>query len=188
MNTDPYQPLERESKQTRRVLELLEERGFSSCILTKSDLVERDIDLLKRMPAASVGVSVSFQDETVRKHFEQNTIPTGDRLKALRKIKQAGIETYVLISPLMPLITDVEVLIQDVCDCAGTLWIYPLRVESRDDKNWRKIEQILSSYFPMIKERFEEIVFTFDHTYWQSVRERLKDLSTRTDVDLEIHV
>ena len=60
--TDPYQPCEAEYRQTRQVLELLLEKGFSTSILTKSDLVVRDTDLLQKMNEASVSFSVAFND------------------------------------------------------------------------------------------------------------------------------
>ena len=61
-HTDPYQPCEAEYQQTRKVLELLFEKGFSASILTKSDLVVRDVDILAEMKDAAVNVSVAFND------------------------------------------------------------------------------------------------------------------------------
>jgi DNA repair photolyase len=61
-HTDPYQPSETRYRQTRKVLELFLKRGFSASILTKSDLVVRDIDILKEMNDAAVSVSVAFND------------------------------------------------------------------------------------------------------------------------------
>jgi len=73
-HTDPYQPCKAECRHTRKVLALLLEKGFSASILTKSDLVLRDMDLLASMENASVSVSVSFNDNDVRRLFEANTM------------------------------------------------------------------------------------------------------------------
>ena len=65
-HTDPYQPCEADYRQTRQVLELLLAKNFSASILSKSDLVVRDIDILKEMDDASVSVSVAFTDNQIR--------------------------------------------------------------------------------------------------------------------------
>ncbi len=106
--TDPYQPCETEYRQTRQVLKLLLEKGFSASILTKSDLILRDIDVLKKMDNASVSVSVAFNDNRVRQQFEFNTIDTEARIGALVKLRKAGIKTSALICPVIHYITDVH--------------------------------------------------------------------------------
>lgn len=188
MNTDPYQPLEREYKQTRKVLELLKERNFSVCILTKSNLVIRDIDLLKKMDDASVGTSIAFQDDVVRRLFEENTIPNRDRIQAIAKLKEEGIETYVLICPVMPYITKVEVLIEEVHPYADTIWIYPLEIKSKEDKNWKKIQSLLEQHFPEIVDRFEEIAFSTNHTYWKELRQHLESIKIKDNINLKLHI
>jgi len=89
---------------TRKVLELLKENGFSASILTKSDLVVRDIDILKEMNDAAVSVSVAFNDNRIRQQFEANTIDTELRIEALRKLREAGIKTSALICPAITFI------------------------------------------------------------------------------------
>lgn len=79
-HTDPYQPCEVEHQQTRKVLELFQEKGHSTSILTKSDLVVRDIDILKKMENAAVSVSVAFNDNRIRNLFEANTMETHKRI------------------------------------------------------------------------------------------------------------
>jgi DNA repair photolyase len=71
--TDPYQPCEAEYHQTSKVLELFLQKGYSARILTKSDLVVRDIDILKKMDDTAVSVSVAFNDNQTRKRFEANS-------------------------------------------------------------------------------------------------------------------
>ena len=90
-HTDPYQPCEKECCQTRQALELLQSKGFSAGVLTKSDLILRDMDLLQKMDQASVSVSVAFKDNAVRQLFEADTMDTEPRIEALRKFKAAGV-------------------------------------------------------------------------------------------------
>ncbi len=103
-NADPYLPCEGRYRQTRQVLELLLERGFSVTILTKSDLIVRDIDVLQNMENASVGISVAFNDENTRGLFEANTLGNGVRIEALSKLRKAGIRTYALIARFFPIL------------------------------------------------------------------------------------
>jgi len=186
MNTDPYQPIEKELNQTRKVLEILKEKNFSVCMLTRSDLVTRDIDLFREMLGSSVGVSVAFQDERVRKIFEENTIPNKDRIKAIENFKQAGIETYVLICPVFPYITDVEVLINETRHCADAIWIYSLDMENPENKNWKRILPILEKNFPKIYKEFKEVVSDKDHPYWRNLRRKLEHIRDKENINLKI--
>ncbi|KPK69512.1 hypothetical protein AMJ71_00990 [candidate division TA06 bacterium SM1_40] len=188
MNTDPYQPLEERHGQTRAILESLCARGFSACILTKSSLVTRDIDLLRTMPDASAGISIALQADSTRRLFEPHAIPNRDRIEALAELHESGIETYVLITPVMPFLTGVTDLIDEVRAHADTIWIYRLEIRSEEDRNWQKIRGILEQHFPRIMLEFREIVFRVDHRYWQDLRRELEILSQGEDTRLEIHV
>jgi len=188
MNTDPYQPCEKTYQQTRQVLELLAKRGFSVCVLTKSGLVARDIDLFKRMPGSSAGISIAFQDERIRQLFEANTQPTQKRIEALKKLKQARIETYALICPVMPFLTDVERLIEMVKPYADTIWVYPLSMEKEKDRNWQNVRRILDRHFPDLTEKYKQIAFSKDHTYWTGLRKQLEKLQSERKLNLRIEL
>lgn len=187
-NTDPYQPAERDQRQTRQALELLAQRGFSVSILTKSDLVVRDLDLLLRMAEPSVGFSIAFQDEQVRRYFEAKAPPNGRRLAALKKLKAAGIRTYTLICPVMPFITDVAALIEMVAPYADSIWIYGLRMEAEGDRNWQNVRSILDRHFPELAERYREIAFSASHPYWAELRRELEEIQRESRLDLRIEL
>ena len=185
-NTDPYQPAEATHRQTRQALELLAERGFSVCVLTKSDLVTRDLDQFMRMAGASVGFSIAFQDEDVRRLFEVNAPPNERRVKALKELKEAGIETYTLITPVMPFISDVEFLVDMVAPYADTIWIYGLSMDAKEDRNWQNIQGILDCHFPEMTEQYRQIAFSADHPYWAEVRRTLERIRRERLLDLRI--
>ncbi|MCP4709484.1 MAG: radical SAM protein, partial [Planctomycetes bacterium] len=157
--TDPYQPCEGKYRQTRKVLELLLEKGFSAGVLTKSDMVVRDADLLGQMDDASVSVSVAFTDDSVRRLFEANTIDTEKRIEALGALREAGVRTSALICPVIPYITDVVELIDRLAGKAEVIWIYGLSILDRSEKNWVNVERILGRHFPELKDRVVEIIF-----------------------------
>ena len=168
--TDPYQPCEAEYRQTRQVLELLSEKCFSVSILTKSDLIIRDMDILREMDHASVSVSVAFNDNRIRQQFEANTIDTEDRIRALRKLREAGVKTSALICPVIPYITDVTLLIDKLALHTDAIWIYSLSIEKSSDRNCQNFQGILKAHFPDLKERIEEVIFSKDHPYWVKLR------------------
>jgi DNA repair photolyase len=106
--TDPYQPIERKYELTRRCLEVflkLRPRSelFSLSILTRSVLVLRDPDLLRQLPSVEVGMSVTTNDEVIRRIFEPRAPAIPGRIETLRKLKAAGIQTYAFIGPMLPM-------------------------------------------------------------------------------------
>jgi DNA repair photolyase len=185
-NSDPYQPCERIERRSRRVLELLAQRGFAACILTKSGLVARDADLLARMPGSSAGISLAFQDEQVRQLFEAAAPPNEVRTGALEALKEAGVRTYALVCPVMPFISDVGRLVEMVAGCADTVWVYALSMESEDDPNWRNVEAVLDTHFVGLTEPYKRIAFAASHPYWAEVRSGLEMLREESGLDLRI--
>jgi DNA repair photolyase len=105
--TDPYQPAESRYGLTREILNRLADSDFSVSILTKSGLVLRDLDVLKRFGKnrIEVGFSINSTDETVRIAFEPGAPPVSDRLEALRLLHESGIATWVFIAPVLPGLT-----------------------------------------------------------------------------------
>lgn len=101
--TDPYQPLERRYGITRQCLEVLLAAGFKPVILTRSTLVARDLDLLRRFPAAAVGMSVPTDDDRVRQHFEPGADPIDERLAVLGRCHTAGLRTFGVVQPMLPM-------------------------------------------------------------------------------------
>lgn len=104
--TDPYQPAEAKLLLTRRCLEEMVRAGSSVSLLTKSDLVVRDIDLLERMASAEVGITINTSDDSRAVVFEPGAPPPSKRLKAVRALVDAGTGTYVFLGPVIPTITD----------------------------------------------------------------------------------
>lgn len=107
--TDPYQPLERETGLTRSLLEaMVEIRPQPRIVIqTRSDLPLRDADLLLRFEHLRVNVSVTTDDDAVRKRFEPSCLSIDRRLEGLRQMKEAGLRTSACLSPLLP-VTDPE--------------------------------------------------------------------------------
>src|SRR4030065_885952 len=104
--TNPYQWVEGKYKLTRKCLEALLPYKFSISILTKSPLVLRDIDLFKKFNDIEVGVTITTDDEKIRKIFEPHAPPIGARIKAIKTLHDNGIKTYAFIGPVLPMNPD----------------------------------------------------------------------------------
>src|SRR3972149_7495290 len=104
--TDPYQPVEGKYRLTRQCLEVLLPYPFSISILTKSPLVLRDIDLFKKFSDIEVGVTITTDDEKIRKIFEPHAPPIGARINAIKTLHDSGIKTYAFIGPVLPMNPD----------------------------------------------------------------------------------
>lgn len=99
---DPYQPVEKKYELTRKCLEILQENNWPVIIQTKSPLVLRDLELLKKFQKIEVGFTIPTGDEKIRRIFEPRTSTIEERIQALDKLHQEGIKTYVMIAPLLP--------------------------------------------------------------------------------------
>ncbi len=101
--TDPYQPVEKKFKLTRKCLEILLEFQYPVGILTRSPLVLRDVDLLTQFESLEVGLSITTDNERIRKIFEPKAPSIISRIKTLEKLKSSGIKTFAFIGPILPM-------------------------------------------------------------------------------------
>jgi len=99
---DAYQPLEKKYRLTRRCIQILVENGWPFTIQTKSPLVVRDIELLKKAADCEVGFTITTADEKMRSIFEPGAPPLAKRVEALATLHSAGITTFVMVAPLLP--------------------------------------------------------------------------------------
>jgi DNA repair photolyase len=99
---DPYQPLEKEYELTRRCLEILSRCGWPVTIQTKSPLVLRDMELLRKFKGLEVTFSIATANENVRRIFEPNSPSLRERIEALKKLHSEGVKTSAMIAPMLP--------------------------------------------------------------------------------------
>ena len=122
-NTDPYQPIEKQWRIMREILEVLDARNHPVGIVTKSALVTRDIDILARMAErglAKVALSVTTLDRMLARTMEPRAATPTKRLEAIRQLCEAGIPTSVMVAPIVPGLTDQEIeRILDAARAAG---------------------------------------------------------------------
>ncbi len=175
--SDPYIPLEKQLGLTRTCLELIEKYGFGATVLTKSNRVLRDLELLARInhrAKAVVQMTLTTYDETLCRILEPNVSTTAQRYGALKEFQQAGISTVVWLSPLVPFLNDTpeNVLgILDLCADAGVKGIinFGMGLTLRDG-NREYFYSHLDRHFPGLKETY---IRTYGNAYeLPSPRER----------------
>ena len=158
---DPYLPLEREAQVTRRCLEGIRRHGCGVSILTKSDLILRDLELLKEINRqARVVVCTTFTtfDESLCRILEPNAPTTRQRFEMLRIMRENGIATGVWLCPILPFLNDTEVNLRgllDYCWRAGVEAIvcFGMGVTLRDGSREYFYRQ-LDRHFPGMKARY----------------------------------
>jgi DNA repair photolyase len=110
-NTDPYQPIEREWQITRQILEVLAEHRHPVSIVTKSALVERDLDVLAQLAhedLVQVFVSITTLDAELARNMEPRAASPRRRLQAIQALNEAGVPCGVMVAPVIPFLTDAE--------------------------------------------------------------------------------
>jgi DNA repair photolyase len=111
VNTDAYQPIERQQRITRSILEVVHETNHPVSLITKSALIERDLDLLAPMAKkhlVSVTLSITTLDHEISRRMEPRTSAPARRLEAIRRLTEAGIPVNVNVAPVIPFLTDSE--------------------------------------------------------------------------------
>lgn len=152
--TDPYTPLEIKYENTRRILEKLVETKAEVEILTKSNLVVRDIDLFKQFKNFKVGISLNTLDEEFARIIEPRASKPIDRLQALQKIASEGIPTYVFISPIFPVISDWREIIDTALPITREFHFENLNFRGH---NIPRIMNLISERHPQLKDHYQDI-------------------------------
>lgn len=159
--SDPYMPLEAQLEYTRKALLLIEKYGFGAALITKSDRVLRDLDILKRInqkTKAVVQMTLTTADEALCKLIEPNVSTTKQRFEALKILRDNNIPTVVWLCPVLPYINDTEDNIRrilDMCVAAKVRGIicFGMGLTLREG-NREYFYRQLDKSFPGLKERY----------------------------------
>lgn len=169
--TDPYQPIEAKYKRTRALLEQLQGSGVSISIATKSDLVLRDLDLIRTFPNARVSFSVNTLDEAFRKEMDR-AVSIERRLAAMKELYDAGIQTTSFISPIFPGITDPVEIIEAARDRCNLVWLENLNL--RGDYRVRILDWV-HEHHPELDELYHAIYSEGDRAYWSELDQKIRE-------------
>ena len=159
--SDPYNPFEEELQLTRHALELLDAYGFGAAIATKSDLIARDIDVLRCMRdhvPVLCKITVTTTDEALAAQVEPNAPSPARRLAAVKALSGAGIFTGLLLMPVLPFLEDsVEnvLAVAEAAAAAGARFVYPAFGMTLRQGQREHYYRALDRRFPGLSERYQ---------------------------------
>ena len=175
--TDGYNQYEEEFCRTRELLEELDGSGVNLIITTKSDLVLRDLDLIKKFRDPLVSWSINTLDEDFKNDMDDAS-PIKERLETLKKFHNEGIKTVCFISPIFPEITDVFEIFEEVSDYVDYIWLENLNLRGGFKKT---ILDYISNKHPDLEMLYEDIYKHKNNDYWQDLDEKITDFSQKNN-------
>ncbi len=179
--TDAYQPIEKKYQLTRKVLQLLLKRQFPVCIQTKSALVLRDMDLLKKFEKVEVGFTITSLDDNVRKDFEPGASTVEEKIEAIRELKENGIKVYVFFGPMLPYLSDRE--LEKFFKTMKELKVDYLLIDRFNLKPGlrSKMETLLGKKYPDLVEKWKDALQS--KGYFEDLRTRITGLCKENNLE-----
>ena len=173
--TDGYHPCEKEFKKTREFLKELEGVDANLIITTKSSLILRDLDLIKKFPDPIISLSINTLDEEFRKDMD-NASPISERLNTLKRFHDEGIKTVCFVSPIFPGITDVFEIINEVSDYVDYIWLENLNLRGAYKK---VILDYIREKHPDLELLYEDIYKHKNMDYWSELDKKIKNFANK---------
>jgi len=177
--TDAYQQSERKYRITRAILGILLEHDFPVSVLTKSDLVLRDLDLFKQFSDCEVGLTITTTDESIARHFEPHSSTPQKRIEALETLHQNGVVTYAFIGPVLPELTDLEAVFVAIRGKVNFVMAESLNMKCG---NRHFIETVLSAEYPQLLPAYKA---GFDKGYWDEIEATARRLTAEHQIPLK---
>lgn len=175
--TDGYLPQEEQIGNTRKLLEQLKDSDAEILICTKSDLVLRDLDLLKQMKTVTVSWSINTLDEEFKNDMD-HAVSIERRLQAMKTVYDAGIRTVCFVSPVFPGITDIEAIFHRVKDQCDLIWLENLNLRGGFKQTIMDyIKENHSDLYPL----YQEIYNKRNRSYFEALEQKAKKLAEDYD-------
>jgi DNA repair photolyase len=157
---DPYMPVEKELQLTRKALQIIASEKFPAHIITKSNLVKRDADILQDISKtyAAVSFTITAADDSLSQQIEPHAPPSSERFKAMKLLAERGIYTGVTLMPILPFISDTKENIAAIVEQAkesGASYILPMFGVTLRKGSREYFYQILDKRFTGIKEKYQ---------------------------------
>ena len=177
--TDPYQPLEEKYGRTRALLKQLQGSGAKISIATKSDLVLRDLELIKTFPDSRVSFSVNTLDENFKDDMDRAP-SIARRFAAMKKLHDAGVRTTCFISPIFPGITSCREIIARAKDICNLVWLENLNLRG----NFKaQIMRYIAEKYPSLLPLYREIYDRRNRGYWLDLDEEMGEFCRKEGLE-----
>lgn len=173
--TDAYNPQEEQFCRTREFLEEMQGSNINLIITTKSDLVVRDLDLIKTFPSPLVSWSINTLDEKFKDDMDK-AVSVQRRIAAMKKCHDKGIRTTCFISPIFPEITDVFAIIDKIKDFCDYIWLENLNLRGNFKAD---IMNYIAEKYPDLKSLYQQIYTKNDVTYWEILNRQVEEYATK---------
>ncbi|MBR6012467.1 MAG: radical SAM protein [Selenomonadaceae bacterium] len=177
--TDPYNPQEEIFQRTKTFLEEIQGVDINLSLQTKSDLILRDLDLIKNFKNIRVGFSINTLDENFKNDMD-NAVSISRRIVAMKKLHEEKISTTCFISPIFPEITDVEKIIDAVKNFCNLIWLENLNLRG-DYKP--KILNYIKNNFPRHEKLYQEIYQRKNISYWIELDKKIKNYAEKNNLE-----
>ena len=177
--TDAYQPCEIEYQRTRTLLEELKGSGAKLSIATKSDLILRDLDLIKTFPNARVLWSINTIDERFKNDMD-NSVSIERKFEAMKKFHDSGIRTACFISPIFPKLTDVKSIIDRAKDKCNLIWLENLNLRGAFKQ---AILDYIQQTYPELTELYTELYNKGNNSYWKNLDNELQVYAKKINLE-----
>jgi DNA repair photolyase len=182
--TDSYNPFEKRYGITKKILERFIASDAKITILTKSDLVTRDIEIFKKIKNISVGFSINTTNDNIRKQIEPFASSISKRVEALKILYNEGINTWIFISHMFPKITDFKKIIS-ICKSFSNSFSFE-NLNLRSAYRVRVLNYIREHHrdlFPLYQN-----IYTYNNKdYWNETAQEIRDYCLKNEINFSIH-
>lgn len=175
--TDGYNPLEEHFGNTRKLLEQLKDSEADILICTKSDLVLRDLDLLKKMGQVTVSWSINTLDEDFKNDMD-HAVSIERRIAAMKTVYDAGIRTVCFVAPVFPGITEIAEIFERVKEQCDLFWLENLNLRGGFKKT---VMDYIAAKYPQFVPLYDEIYNRHDRTYFEALEQKAKKMAQKYD-------
>lgn len=199
--TDPYNVYEKRYRITEKILNQILNAGAGANILTKSDLVLRDIPIFKKLlenpweldifedknveARVNVGFSFSTLDDALASVLEPRAPSPSKRLEALKKLHAEKIPTYSFCAPIFPFLSDPVKMAEELAPYVGEIWFDSLNMRSPSVTS--RVMKFIKAKFPNLEKSYREIYFDGMSNYWEIEREKIEKFCRKKKIPCRIY-
>lgn len=177
--TDCYNPLEKDYRITRKILQQLVNADIELLIVTKSNLILDDLELLKKFKNLTVAFSINTLDEDFKNDMDKAP-SISDRLNALQVLHANGIKTVLFMSPIFPVITDFKEIIQTTKSYVDVYWFENLNLRANFKVD---VMNVIKEKYASLLPLYNQIFNKKDKTYWELLASEINDYCTKNNIE-----
>ncbi|MDR1460091.1 MAG: radical SAM protein [Campylobacteraceae bacterium] len=182
--TDAYNPFEKKYGVTKQILEQFTQSNARISILTKSNLVLRDIEIFKKIPNISVGFSINTVNDDIRKQIEPYASSIEKRIEALKILHSESIDTWIFVSPMFPKITDFRKIIDTCKYFSNSFGFENLNLKNRYHE---RVLNYIREYHKDLLSLYQEIYMYGNGDYWHKEAQEIHSHCQKNKINYSIH-